>query len=198
MPRGVKSGSKRGCYRRFNKPRLRKLAWDIRAGKIDPQAVAQAFDSTGRLPDRLIADRLRAGGQFDPQRLAQAVENLADRQNPVRVPKKLPLWMAKGALRHLALEYGGNGEPIHKALKAVYPYGEHHKVRAYYRQLEGDYGRRSTSTIERRLDDIWPHRKPGQHPELQQAIRESLSGPSVPLAIWRSISRKKIVKKGNF
>lgn len=116
MPRGVKAGSKRGCYTRFSEPRLRKLARDIRQGKVDRAAVAQAFESTKRVSDFLIASQLREQKEFNLNRLAQAVEALGAPQRPVSKSKLLPLWVSKGALRHLAKEHGGRGEPIHQAL----------------------------------------------------------------------------------
>ena len=194
MAKGVKPGSKRGCYKRVNKPRLYKLARDIRGGKIDPEAVAQAFESTGLLPDRVVASHLRLDRQFDPQRLADAVENLAVPQGRSRSGKPLPLWLAKAALRHLAKEHGGKGEPIHKALGVGYPYAEHPRVRAYHRQLNRDYGPRSKGWLERQLDDLWPQRTRRQHPEMERAIKERLSGYGVPLEVWRSLTRKRPVR----
>ncbi len=192
MPRGVKAGTKRGCYKRHSKPRLRKLARDILAGKIDPEAIAQAFESTNRLPDLLIAYHLRDGRKLDPKRLAQALEALAEPQVQPLKPKPLPPWMAKAALRHLAKEHGGGGEPIHKALGVGYPYAEHPQVRAYHRQLLKDYGPRSKGRVCQQLDDIWPDRTRGQHPEMERAIKDSLTGDGVPLEIWRRVMRKQL------
>ena len=194
MTRGVKLGTKRGCYKRFNKHRLRKLALDILAGRIDREAVAHAFQSTNLLSDRIIADQLLAGEQFNFQRLARAVVSLSVTQIPFRAPKRVPLWMAKASLRHLASANGGRGEAIHKALRVAYPYTEHPKVRAFHRQLIRDYGQRNKGEIERQLKDKWPQRKPGQFPELEKAIRASLSGYGVPLEVWRSLSRKMSLK----
>ena len=191
MSRGVKPGTKRGCYKRIGKPRLRALARAIRAGKIDPEAVAQAFESAGGFPNLLIAKNLRSGAEFAPDRLALAVERLASQPKPGPQEKQLQLWMAKAALRHLVAEYGGQGLPIHLALGVDYPYGEDKTVRAYYRQLRKDHGARSKRAIEKRLAEIWPKRAPDQFPELEQAIRESLSGYGVPLAIWRSLRSKR-------
>jgi hypothetical protein len=193
MPRGVKLGTKRGRYKALNKAKLYNLAHSIIAGHVDREMVALAFESTKRLPDRLIADQLRAGDQFNLQRLARAVKDLNDRR--IRSPKQspLPLWMVKAALRHLSPEYGGGGEAIHKALRVDYPYSEHPKVRAYHRQLVRDYGQRSKGEIERKLNEIWPQRKPGSNPELERALRECLSGHGVPLEVWRSIRRKRLV-----
>lgn len=192
MARGVKLGTKRGCYKRFNKWRLRKLAKAIRAGEIDPQAVQQAFESTGRWPDRIIADQLRDGFSFDPERLASAVEALGV---PQRKPtKKLPLWLAKAAMRHLQREYGGMGQPIHKALRAQYPYNDNAKVRAYHRRVEKDFGKRTKSGLDRRIDDVWPGRVPGRFPELEQGIRDSAAGLSVhgvPLELLQSMMTKR-------
>jgi hypothetical protein len=191
MARGVKPGSKRGCYKRVNKPRLRKLARDIRKGKIDPEAVAQAFESTGGLPDKIIASHLRLDRHFDPQRLADAVENLAVPQGRSRPGRPLPIWLVEAAHRHLAKKYGGKGEPIHKALGVEYPYIEHPRVRAYHRQLVRDHGPRSKSWLGQQLDDLWPQRTRGQHPQIERAIKESLSGYGVPLEVWRSLMRKR-------
>jgi hypothetical protein len=186
MPRGVKVGTKRGCYKLHSKPRLRKLARDIRAGKFDLEAVAHAFESTGLRPDRVIADCLRAGRQFARYQLARAVENLAAHK-PHRLTKPLPIWMTEAARRHLPEEYGGKGEPIHKALGVEYPYAEHPRVRAYHRQLVRDYGPRSKGMLAQRLDHVWPQRTRGEHPELEKAIKESLSGSGVPLEVWRTL-----------
>lgn len=194
MTRGVKLGAKRGCYKRFNKPSLRKLARDILAGRIDREAVAHAFQSTTLLSDRIVADQLLGGEQFSLPRLARAVENLSLTQTPFRAPKMVPLWMAKAALRHLALANGGSGQAIHKALRVAYPYTEHPRVRAYHRQMICDYGQRNKAEIERQLKDKWPQRKAGQFPELEKAIRASLSGYGVPLEVWRSLNRKVSLK----
>jgi hypothetical protein len=195
MPRGVQPGSKRGRYRDFTKPRLHKLARDIRAGRIDPDAVAEAFENTGQFSDRLIADSLRMGGKFSPQRLANAVENLAVPSKRSRAGRPLPLWLVKAALRHLPKEYGGKGEPIHKALRVDYPYNDHPRVRAYHRQLKKDYGPRSKGRLEQELDDRWPERTRGQHPEMERAIREHFSGYGIPLEVWRGIMRRRYVKQ---
>lgn len=189
MARGVKARTKRGCYNRHSKPRLRKLARDILAGTIDPEAVAQAFESTHRLPDLLIASQLRQGWAFSPQRLAQAVEALGTPHKPVRKPNPLPLWMSKAALKHMAKEHGGKGQPIHKALGVGYPYAEHPRVQAYHRQLRKDYGQRSKATLAQQLNDLWPTRTRGEHPELERAIKKSLSGYGVPLEVWQSLMR---------
>lgn len=191
MPRGVKLGTRRGCYTRHSKPRLRKLVRDILAGKIDAEAVAQAFESTDRLADLLIARHLRQGKEYAPERLAQALEGLANTPVKARKPKTVPLWMAKAALRHLPKEHGGKGEPIHKALGVAYPYAEHPRVQAYHRQLVKDYGPRIKSRLLQKLDNMWPQRTRGQHPELEKAIMKSLSGHGVPLEIWRSVRRKR-------
>jgi hypothetical protein len=191
MPRGVKTGTKRGFYKRHSKPRLRKLARDILAGNIDPEAVAQAFESTNRLADLLIASQLREGREFNAKRLARAVEGLATLQKPPRKPKPIPLSMAKAALRHLPKEHGGKGEAIHKALRVEFPYTDHPRVRAYHRQLEKDYGKRSKGRLEQELDDRWPERTRGRHPEMERAIKERLSGYGVPLEVWRSVKRRR-------
>ena len=190
MPRGVKAGAKRGRYKRHSKPRLRQLARDVRAGKPDPEALAHAFESTGWLADRLIAESLRAGRQFEPTRLARAVEKLAAVHKPPPPRARLPLWMAKAALRHLAQEYGGKGEPIHKALRAEYPYAEDARVRRYYRQLARDHGSRDKAAIEDKIANIWPHKASRRHPILERAIKESQAGYGVPLAVWKSVSKK--------
>lgn len=194
MPRGVKAGSKRGCYKRHSKPRLRKLARDILAGKADPEEVAQAFESTDRVTDYLIARHLRQGNGYDPQRLAQAVEALSTQQAPPNKPKPLSLWKAKAGLKHLAKEHGGKGQPLHKALGAEYPYADDHRVRAYHRQLVKDYGPRSKGKLAQQLDELWPIRTQGEHPELARAIRQSLSGYGVPLELWRSVVRRKALR----
>lgn len=195
MSRGVKTGTKRGFYKRHSKPRLRKLVRHILAGNIDPEAVAQAFESSNRLADLVIASQLREGREFDPKRLAQAVEGLATLQKPHRKPKPIPLSMAKAALRHLPKEDGGKGEPIHKALRVQFPYSDHPRVRAYHRQLEKDYGRRSKDRLVQELDDRWPERTPGQHPEMERAIRQHFSGCGIPLEVWRGIMRRRYVKQ---
>ena len=193
MPRGVKLGTKRGLYTRFHKPMLRKLARDILTGKFDRETTAQAFESTNRLPDRLIAAQLRVGGQFDPPRLASAVENLAVAQRPFKAPERLPLWMAKAAMKHLSPALGGKGEPIHQALQAEYPHGDDPKVRAYYRRLLKDYGQRSNSAILRKINVLWPERQPGRFAELEKALSDSLSGYGVPLDVWSSVTRKSAI-----
>jgi hypothetical protein len=193
MARGVKAGSKRGSYRRLSKSVLRKLARDVKAGSFDREAVAQAFESSNQLPDRLIAAQLRVGGQFDPARLAAAVESLAVTHRPFKAPERLPLWMAKAAMKHLSPALGGKGEPIHKALQAEYPYGDDPKVRAYYRRLEKDYGKRSKSAIFAEINVRWPERQPGRFPELEKALSDSLSGYGVPLEVWRSVTRKSAI-----
>ncbi len=190
MTRGVKLGINRGCYKRINKHRLRKLARDILAGRIDCEAVAHAFQSTSLISDRIIAAQLLAGKQFNLQRLARAVENLSVTQTRFRGPKMVPLWMVKGALRHLAVENGGGGQPIHKALRVDYPYIEHPRVRAYHRQLVRDYGPRSKGAIEAKLSQIWPHHTPGLHAELERELEDSLAGHGIPLEVWRSLGRK--------
>jgi hypothetical protein len=193
MARGVKAGSKRGSYRRLSKSVLRKLARDVKAGSFDREAVAQAFESSNQLPDRLIAAQLRVGGQFDPARLAAAVESLAVTHRPFKAPERLPLYMAKAAMKHLSPALGGKGEPIHKALQAEYPYGDDPKVRAYYRRLEKDYGKRSKSAIFAEINVRWPERQPGKFPELEKALSDSLSGYGVPLDVWRSVTRKSAI-----
>lgn len=193
MARGVKAGTKRGPYRRLNKSVLRKLARDVRVGSFDREAVAQAFESSNRLPDRLIAAQLRVGGQFDPARLACAVESLAVAPLPFKAPERLPLWMAKAAMKHLSPALGGKGEPIHQALQAEYPHGDDPKVRAYYRRLLKDYGQRSNSAILRKINVRWPERQPGRFPELEKALSDSLSGYGVPLDVWRSVTRKSAI-----
>jgi hypothetical protein len=105
----------------------------------------------------------------------------------------LPDHPAKAALRHLEPKHGGKGEPIHAALRVDYPYSEHPKVRAYHRQLVRDYGQRSKGEIERKLNENWPKREPGSHPELERALKECLSGYGVPQEVWRGLSRKRLV-----
>lgn len=194
MPRGVKLGTRRGCYTRHSKPRLRKLARDILAGKIDAEAVAQAFESTDRMADLLIARHLRQGKEYAPERLAQALEGLANTPVKPRKPKPIPLRLAKAALRHLAKEHGGKGEPIHKALRVEYPYHEASVVRAYHRQLAKDYGPRGRGVMEKKLETLWPQRTQGRYPEVEEAIKQSLSGYGVPREIWRSLMRKELKK----
>lgn len=197
MPRGVKAGSKRGCYKRHSKPRLRKLARDILAGKADPEEVAQAFESTNRVTDCLIARHLRQGNGYHPQRLAQAVEALATQQKPPLNQKPLPMWQVKAALKHLAEGHGGKGQPIHKALGVEFPYAENSRVRAYHRQLVRDYGPRSKKRLIRELDELWPMPMREKYPELEEAIKQSLSGYGVPLEVWRSWMRKLAMRKGD-
>jgi hypothetical protein len=184
MTRGVKSGVRRGHYRRFNKNRLRKLARDILNGNIDHEAVAQAFESGGGAPDLLIAWKIRAGAQYEPVRLASAVEGLGNRTKMLKTKKPLPLWMVKAALKHQ------RGMTLHKALGDINDYTEDPHWRAYHRRMNADYGKRSKKEIELKLHNLWPKRIPGQFPEIEKAIREALSGRGVPLAVYRAQARR--------
>lgn len=184
MSRGVKAGTRRGHYKRFNKPRLQKLAIAIRAGRTDCEAVAQAFESVSGTSNTAIAQALRAGAHFDPIRLASALEKLGAQIRLPRLHRSLPLWMVKAALLHQ------RKMPLHKALRANYPYSDDTNLRSYLRQMRRDFGPRAPKDIERQLNDFWPSRIPGQFPELEQAIREALSGPRVPLAVYRAQARR--------
>lgn len=190
MGRGVKAGTRRGHYKRHGKPRLKQLARGIRCNRIDAEAVAQAFEASGGTFNLAIAAQLRAGLPFNAERLASALEKLAIRLKPCPPRKRLPLSMAKGALRHLDRIYGGKGLPIHKALGVVYPYADDPRVRAYHRQLTRDYGPRSLKHTEKRLNEVWPGRRRGYFPHLEQAVKEAILGHGVPLAVWRAVRRK--------
>lgn len=198
MGRGVKTGTQRGHYKRHGKPRLKYLAREIRCNRIDPEAVAQAFEAVGGAYNLAIATYLRAGRLFNAERLASAVEKLAARPQSRRPPKPLPLSIVKGALRHLDPIYGGRGLPVHKALRVEYfaedpdamLYNEHPMVRAYHRQLFKDYGARDRKHIEKRLSEVWPDRRVGLFPQLEQAVKDALLGHGVPLEVWRAVRRK--------
>ena len=191
MGRGVKKGTIRGDYRRHGKPRLVKLAKDIRANKLDAEAVAHAFEARGEFWDLLIAKQLRAGEQFNSERLADAVMRLQEPSVVKRNSKRIPMWMAKAALRRLSLEQGGKEMSIHAAIGVSYPYSEDRRVRAYHRQMTRDYGPRGGGHIEERLAKKWPYHTPGKFPKLDQAIRLSLLGYGVPLEVWRAVRRKR-------
>lgn len=180
MTRGVKAGTRRGHYNRFNKARLRKLAQDMLLGNMDRQAVAQAFNSTGRAPDQVIAAQIQAGLQFDISRLAQALICLGEPSKSAKPPKAVPIWMAKAAIKHR------NGMKLSDALGLDEDYSEHKKWRAYHRQLNTDYGSRSARSIDHKINRLWPQRKRGQFPGLEQAIRSALHGEGIPLALHRA------------
>lgn len=195
MGRGVKAGTQRGHYRRHGKPRLKALAQDIRRGRIDAEAVAQAFEAAGGAANRAIAAHLRNGGRYNPERLASAAKKLVTRPKPCPPQKRLSLSAAKGALRHLDPMYGGKGLPVHKALGVAEfakdpnarRYNEHPMVRAYYRQLVKDYGPRGPKHIEKRLNEVWAGRPAGVFPHLEHAVKDALLGHGVPLDVWRAL-----------
>ena len=191
MGRGVKKGTIRGDYRRHNKPRLAKLAQDIRANDLDPEAVANAFEARGDIWCLEIAKQLRGGAQFDPERLANAVLRLSDPISPVRKIKLLTLRQAKAALRHLPPELGGKGMSIHAAFGIDYPYAGDSDLRAYHRKMKKDYGKGDRRSSEVELANTWPSRTLGRFPKLEQAVCESLRGYGVPIEIWRAVRRKR-------
>lgn len=202
MTRGVKAGTRRGHYNRFSKPRLKKMANDIRNGSFDRDAVAHVFEITGNLSNFLIAQAIRAGAEFNLNRLASALERLG---NPVKPPtpgKVVPIWMEEAAIKHL------NGMRLRDALGLNDSYSDHRKWRAYQRFIGAEYranqrlrnverkkrgepdGRRllkrNKPDIERALNTEWLERIPGQFPKLEQAIRDTLRGDGVPSEAYRA------------
>lgn len=197
MTRGVKAGTRRGHYNRFSKPRLKKMANDIRNGRFDRDAVAHVFEITGSLPNSQIAQAIRAGAGFNLDRLASALERLGTPAKPSKHPKGLSIWMAKAAIKHR------NGMRLRDALGLGDDYSEHQRWQAYHRRLNSDYGSRSARSIEHEINRRWPQRKRGQFPHLEQSILSALHGDGIPLALhsawaqrdfWDQVERE-ILKK---
>lgn len=184
MTRGVKAGIRRGHYNRFSKPRLQKMANDIRNGRLDRDAVAHVFEITGSLPNSLIAQAIRAGAEFNPDRLASALERLGTPAKPSKHPKGVPIWMAKAAIKHR------NGMRLSDALGLGDDYSERQRWRAYHRLLKSDYGSRSARSIEKEINRRWPQRRRGLFPSLEQEIRCALGGDGIPLALYRAWAQR--------
>lgn len=189
MTRGVKAGTKRGPYKRFNISLLRRLAKDVRKGSLDREIVAQAFESSGRIPDAAIARAIRAGREFDSARLANAIEAIGTPTKISKATKRLPLSVAKAALKHQ------RGMPLIKATGATYPYGDDASWRSYLKRLNADYGKRRKQDIELKLANKWSDRTPRQFPDVELAIRRCLSGEGVPLEIHQAQARRTLRKK---